>query len=133
MRVHRRHGGLAGAFLAVIAVVGCAAAPASPSPVVSGTDLRTSAPSTTAPTPRPTISPSPTPEPTPKPGTADLSIYGLPELDDLLVGVSVSTATAGPNGFVVLGNDRRTDALVALTSVDGDRWVRTWLPGTYEL
>ncbi len=113
-------------WIAGVLVVGLAAC--------SATSTPTSQPAVASPSPSVIPASGPVAAPsavgTPAPGARDLALHPLPQLDGLLRGVAVAGLASGPSGVVILGNDRRTGALLALTSADGDDWNRHWLPGT---
>jgi hypothetical protein len=125
MRVKRsdRHSAGLAACAAVVALLvalsGCARREVSPA----------ASPPSTADT-KPTAVASPSPRPSQTPAERDLAWYALPQADDLFRGAAIASATGGPAGAVVLGNDRSTGGLIAWTSADGDGWVRHWLPGS---
>ncbi|MBI3746724.1 MAG: hypothetical protein HY264_09455 [Chloroflexi bacterium] len=101
-----------------------------------GTDTPSASPAST-PSPEPTTSAlpatpaaSPSPTATPPPIVHDLSIYSLPQVDDLFRGARVASMAGGRAGAVILGTDIASGALVSWTSADGDGWQRHWLPGS---
>ena len=112
--------------LVALAVAACAAPASSPSAptLVPPTAI------STIPGRVPSLPPSPPPSPAATPASSDLAMYALPQANDLLRGAAVASIASGPAGVVVLANDRATGALISLTSRDGDRWDRHWLPGT---
>jgi hypothetical protein len=110
--------------LLALAIAGCS----------TSTVPSASAPDRLAPSSTPTASRPPDPPPTLRPTAApvpsELAVYALPQLAGLIHDDDVASVAGGPSGFVLLGSDRATGALLSWTSADGDDWTRHWLPGS---
>ena len=110
-----------GVAAVVLLVAACGAATPSPGPASSTSPVPTNAPS-------PPSSPAVTAVATPV--AQDLTLYALPQANELLRGAAVASLASGRSGVVMLGNDRATGALISWTSADGGDWARHWLPGS---
>jgi len=116
---------VAGALVAVL-IAGCSASTAPSAGVPNRPDPSTPPVASRPPDPVPTLRPSPTPAP----ALSELSVYALPQLAGLVHDDDVASAAGGPSGFVLLGSDRSTGALLSWTSLDGGDWTRHSLPGS---
>jgi len=111
-------------LLVSLLVGACGSADPSASPVASPASpaATSTLPATAAATPSPTATPAPV--------VRALSLYSLPQADDLFRGAKVASMAGGRAGVVILGTDIASGALISWTSADGDGWQRHWLPGS---
>jgi hypothetical protein len=113
------------AAILVLSLSACSASPALPGATMSAAPSQSATASAHA-----SKTPPPTPSPTPEAASGDLGVNALPQLDDLIRGDDIASLAGGSAGFVMLGSDRRTGALMSWTSTDGGGWSRHRLPGS---